>query len=73
MSENEASAGLFSMPTLQYNEGGWGPIEISEDFRVMPYQVICRNGLDNGISMSLCYIQRISNAEMGYFDSAWNK
>lgn len=41
MSETEASAGLFSMPTLsmQYNEEGWGPHEISEDFRVMPYQV----------------------------------
>lgn len=39
MSENEAAAGLFSMPTLQYNEEGWGPHEISEDFRVMPYQV----------------------------------
>lgn len=42
MSETEAGSGLFSMPTLQYNEEGWGPIEISEDFRVMPYQVICR-------------------------------
>lgn len=40
MSENESSAGLVSMPTLQYNEEGWGPHEISEDFRVMPYQVI---------------------------------
>lgn len=40
MSETEAASGLFSMPTLQYNEEGWGPHEISEDFRVMPYQVI---------------------------------
>lgn len=39
MSETETAAGLFSMPTLQYNEEGWGPHEISEDFRVMPYQV----------------------------------
>lgn len=39
MSETETAAGLFSMPALQYNEGGWGPHEISEDFRVMPYQV----------------------------------
>lgn len=39
MSETEAASGLFSMPTLQYNEEGWGPHEISEDFRVMPYQV----------------------------------
>lgn len=27
------------MPTLQYNEEGWGPYEISETFRDMPYQV----------------------------------
>lgn len=40
MSETETAAGLVSMPTLQYNEEGWGPHEISEDFRVMPYQVI---------------------------------
>lgn len=39
MSETDAGSGLFSMPTLQYNEEGWGPHEISEDFRVMPYQV----------------------------------
>lgn len=39
MSENEQATGLVSMPTLQYNEEGWGPHEISEDFRVMPYQV----------------------------------
>lgn len=39
MSETEAASGLFSMPTLQYNEEGWGPHEISENFRVMPYQV----------------------------------
>lgn len=32
-------SGLFSMPTLQYNEEGWGPYEISETFRDMPYQV----------------------------------
>ncbi|XP_055300380.1 eukaryotic translation initiation factor 3 subunit D [Sitodiplosis mosellana] len=38
MSETDAGSGLFSMPTLQYNEEGWGPHEISEDFRVMPYQ-----------------------------------
>lgn len=42
MSETEAAAGLFSMPALQYNEEGWGPHEISEDFRVMPYQVHCK-------------------------------
>lgn len=40
MSESEAASGLVSMPTLQYNEEGWGPHEISEDFRVIPYQVI---------------------------------
>lgn len=39
MSETEAGSGLFSMPTLQYNEEGWGPYEIDESFRVMPYQV----------------------------------
>lgn len=39
MSETDSASGLFSMPTLQYNEEGWGPHEISEDFRVMPYQV----------------------------------
>lgn len=39
MSETEAAAGLFSMPYPIYNEDGWGPNEISEDFRVMPYQV----------------------------------
>lgn len=40
MSESEAASGLVSMPTLQYNEEGWGPHEISEDFRAIPYQVI---------------------------------
>lgn len=40
MSESEAASGLVSMPTLQYNEEGWGPHEISEDFRSIPYQVI---------------------------------
>lgn len=49
MSETEAASGLISMPTLQYNEEGWGPHEISEDFRVMPYQVNCRNGVSSSI------------------------
>lgn len=40
MSESETASGLVSMPTLQYNEEGWGPHEISEDFRAIPYQVI---------------------------------
>lgn len=39
MSESETASGLVSMPTLQYNEEGWGPHEISEDFRAIPYQV----------------------------------
>jgi len=28
----------FAMPILQYNEDGWGPCEISDTFRDMPYQ-----------------------------------
>lgn len=32
--------GIFSMPPLQYNDEGWGPCEISENFRDMPYQVL---------------------------------
>lgn len=36
----ESAPGLgFAMPTLQYNEDGWGPYEISDTFRDMPYQV----------------------------------
>lgn len=36
----EPAPGLgFAMPTLQYNEDGWGPYEISDTFRDMPYQV----------------------------------
>lgn len=36
----ESAPGLgFAMPTLQYNEEGWGPYEISDTFRDMPYQV----------------------------------
>lgn len=36
----EPSPGLgFAMPILQYNEDGWGPCEISDTFRDMPYQV----------------------------------
>lgn len=31
--------GIFSMPKLQYNEDGWGPHEITDTFRDMPYQV----------------------------------
>lgn len=37
----EQAAGLgFAMPTLQYNDEGWGPYEISDTFRDMPYQVM---------------------------------
>lgn len=39
MTDSATGSGLFSMPTLQYNEEGWGPYEISETFRDMPYQV----------------------------------
>lgn len=36
----EPAPGLgFAMPILQYNEDGWGPCEISDTFRDMPYQV----------------------------------
>lgn len=39
MTDSGTGSGLFSMPSLQYNEDGWGPYEISETFRDMPYQV----------------------------------
>lgn len=28
----------FEMPELQYNEDGWGPCELPETFKDMPYQ-----------------------------------
>lgn len=28
----------FEMPSLQCNEDGWGPCELSDTFRDMPYQ-----------------------------------
>ena len=28
----------FEMPTLECNEDGWGPSELSDTFRDMPYQ-----------------------------------
>lgn len=41
MSEIISSTGElshFGMPTLQFNEDGWGPCEVTDTFRDMPYQ-----------------------------------
>lgn len=40
MVDSGTGNGIFSMPPLQYNDDGWGPFEISENFRDMPYQVM---------------------------------
>lgn len=35
---NNSEFAHFDMPAMQYNEEGWGPCELNDTFRDMPYQ-----------------------------------